>query len=102
MLKIIDKQFKVYSEVKMTAMVEIEQDTNGDYRTYLSIRYPDQEKYSRHSGTFHTELNSAMKWCREQLTEENLSKVYELQKAVDNAMAVFYSKENRSKYDYNE
>ena len=43
-----------------------------------------------------------MKWCREQLKQENLEKIYEREQLANKAMAEFYSIENRSKYLYNE
>jgi len=101
MIKIIDTKFSVYSEVKLIGMAEIEED-KGDYRTYLSLRYPPDEEYRRYKGAFFSDLDSAMKWCREQLTEENLKYIYEREQIANEAMAQFYSQENRSKYLYNE
>ena len=101
MIKIIDTQFSVYSEVKLVGMADIEQD-GEDFRTYLSLRYPPEEEYRRYKGAYFTDLNDAMKWCREQLTQENLQEIYEREQLVNEAMAQFYSNENRSKYDYNE
>ena len=101
MIKIIDTKFSVYSEVKLIGMAEIEED-KGDYRTYLSLRYPPDEEYRRYKGAFFSDLDSAMKWCREQLTEENLKHIYEREQIANEAMAQFYSQENRSKYLYNE
>ena len=97
MIKIIDTKFSVYSEVKLIGMAEIEED-KGDYRTYLSLRYPPDEEYRRYKGAFFSDLDSAMKWCREQLTEENLKHIYEREQIANEAMAQFYSQENRSKY----
>ena len=101
MIKIIDTQFSVYSEVKLIGMAEIEED-KGDYRTHLSLRYPPEEEYRRYKGAYFTNLDDAMKWCREQLKQENLQKIYEIEELANKAMAEFYSQENRSKYDYNE
>ena len=101
MIKIIDTKFNVYSEVKLVGMAEIEED-KGDYRTYLSLRYPPDEEYRRYKGAFFSDLDSAMKWCREQLTQENLQHIYEREQIANQAMAEFYSQENRSKYLYNE
>jgi len=101
MIKIIDTKFSVYSEVKLVGMADIEQD-GEDFRTHLSLRYPPDEEYRRYKGAFFSDLDSAMKWCREQLTEENLKYIYEREQIANEAMAQFYSQENRSKYLYNE
>ena len=101
MIKIIDTQFSVYSEVKVIGMAEIEED-KGDYRTHLSLRYPPEEEYRRYKGAYFTDLDKAMAWCREQLDQDNLKEIYEREQLVNEAMAQFYSNENRSKYDYNE
>lgn len=101
MIKIIDTKFSVYSEVKLVGMADIEQD-GEDFRTYLSLRYPPDEEYRRYKGAFFSDLDSAMKWCREQLTQENLQHIYEREQIANEAMAQFYSQENRSKYLYNE
>jgi hypothetical protein len=101
MIKIIDTKFSVYSEVKLIGMADIEQD-GEDYRTHLSLRYPPEEEYRRYKGAYLTILDDAMKWCRDQLTQENLQKIYEVEELANKAMAEFYSQENRSKYNYNE
>ena len=101
MIKIIDTKFSVYSEVKLIGMAEIEDD-KGDYRTYLSLRYPPDEEYRRYTGAFFNNLDDAMKWCRAQLKEDNLKEIYEREQIANEAMAQFYSQENRSKYLYNE
>lgn len=101
MIKIIDTKFSVYSEVKLVGMADIEQD-GEDYRTHLSLRYPPEEEYRRYKSAYFTNLDDAMKWCREQLKQENLQKIYEVEELANKAMAEFYSQENRSKYNYNE
>ena len=101
MIKIIDTKFSVYSEVKLVGMTDIEQD-GEDFRTYLSLRYPPVYLRYSSSGAFFSDLDSAMKWCREQLTQENLQHIYEREQIANQAMAEFYSQENRSKYLYNE
>ena len=101
MIKIIDTKFSVYSEVKVVGMAEIQED-KSDYRTYLSLRYPPEEEYRRYKGAYFTEFDKAVAWCREQLEQENLKEIYEKEQIVDQAMAEFYSNENRSKYLYNE
>ena len=101
MTKIIDQQFKVYNEVKVVGMTQIEQDGDG-YRSYLLLRFPPAEEFYRKHGGYHVKFTDAQKWCREKLTEEHLRKLYELEEITNKAMAEFYSNENRSKYLYNE
>ena len=101
MKQVLDTKFSVYSEVKIVGMAQIVKD-GDDFRTYLELRYPPEEEYRRYKGAYFTNLDDAMKWCREQLTQENLQKIYEIEELANKAMAEFYSQENRSKYDYNE
>ena len=100
-LKVIDQQHSVYSEVKLVGMTQIVKD-GDDFRTYLELRYPPDEEYRRYKGSFHNNIDKAINWCREELTEENLKHIYEREEIVNRAMADFYSPSNRSKYDYNE
>lgn len=100
-LKVVDQQHSVYSEVKLVGMAQIVKD-GDDFRTYLELRYPPEEEYRRYKGSFHTNIDDAVKWCRKELKEENLKHIYEREQIVERAMAEFYSQENRSKYDYNE
>jgi len=99
--QIIDTKFSVYSEVKVVGMAQIEKD-GENFRTYLELRYPPEEDYRRYKGGFHSKLCDAVKWCRDELKQENLQEIYEREQIVEAAMAEFYSHENRSKYDYNE
>tara|TARA_R100000231_G_scaffold2747_4_gene4948 strand:- start:7403 stop:7765 length:363 start_codon:yes stop_codon:yes gene_type:complete len=101
MKQVIDTKFSVYSEVKVVGMAQIEKD-GDDFRTYLSLRYPPEEDYHRYKGAFFSNIDDAMKWCRMQLKQDNLEEIYEREKLANQAMAEFYSNENRSKYLYNE
>jgi hypothetical protein len=74
----------------------------GDVRTYLYTRLPNEDEYRPHSGRYFTDVEEARTWCNEQLSDENVEKIYELKELADAAMAEFYSPQNRSKYDYNE
>ncbi len=99
--KVIDQQHSVYSEVKVVGMTQIEK-KGEDFVATLLLRYPPEEKYNRHTTVYRTQFEDAKKWCNEQLQEDNLKKLYELVELTNNAMAEFYSQENRSKYLYNE
>jgi len=99
--KVIDQQHSVYSEVKVVGMTQIEK-KGEDFVATLLLRYPPEEKYNRHTTVYRTKIEDAKKWCNEQLQEDNLKKLYELVELTNNAMAEFYSQENRSKYLYNE
>jgi len=99
--KVIDQQHSVYSEVKMVGMTQIER-KGDDFVATLLLRYPPEERYNRHTTVYRSKWSDARKWCSEQLQEENLKKLYELEKLTQTAMAEFYSPSNRSKYDYNE
>ena len=97
MKQVIDTKFSVYSEVKVVGMAQIEKD-GDDFRTYLSLRYPPEEDYHRYTGAFFNNINDAIKWCREQLKQENLEKIYEREQLANKAMAEFYS--IQTKYNY--
>ncbi len=75
---------------------------NGDIRTYLFTRLPNEDRFQPHSGRYFTDVEEARDWCNEQLVDENVERIYELKELADAAMAEFYSTKNRSKYDYNE
>jgi|TARA_R100000084_G_C4613904_1_gene129606 hypothetical protein len=101
MKQVLDTKFSVYSEVKVVGMAQIVKD-GDDFRTYLELRYPPEEEYRRYKGSFHSNIDDAVKWCRQELEQDNLKHIYEREQIVEKAMAEFYSQENRSKYDYNE
>lgn len=101
MKQIIDTKFNAYSEVKIIGMAQIEKD-GDDFRTHLELRYPPEEDYRRYKGAFFNNIDDAVKWCREQLKEDNLKEIYEREQIANEAMAAFYSQENRSNYLYNE
>jgi len=86
----------------MVFKTEIQLQENGDVRTYLYTRLPDEDQYYPHTGRYFSDLEKARDWCNEQLSDENVERIYELKELADKAMAEFYSPENRSKYDYNE
>ena len=86
----------------MVFKTEIELQKNGDVRTYLYTRLPDEDQYYPHSGKYFSDLDKAREWCNEQLSDKNVEKIYELKELADKAMSEFYSQENRSKYLYNE
>ena len=87
----------------MISLFQIYQrDGEDGFRAEHLIRYPDDEDYYPHSGTYSSDIEGARKWINEQMKDENLKDTYERIQLANKAMASFYSNENRSKYDYNE
>ena len=103
MKKIIQQSVKPLSQVTMISLFQIYQRNGEDgFRAEHLIRYPDDEDYYPHSGTYSSDIEGARKWINEQMKDENLKDTYERIQLANEAMASFYSNENRSKYDYNE
>ena len=87
----------------MISLFQIYQrDGEDGFRAEHLIRYPDDEDYYPHSGTYSSDIEGARKWINEQMKDENLENTYERIQLANKAMASFYSNENRSKYLYNE
>ena len=87
----------------MISLFQIYQrDGEDGFRAEHLIRYPDDKDYRPHSGIYRSDIDEARKWINEQMKDENLENTYERIELANEAMASFYSNENRSKYDYNE
>ena len=87
----------------MISLFQIYQrDGEDGFRAEHLIRYPEDDDYYPHSGTYSSDIEGARKWINEQMKDENLQDTYERIQLANNAMAEFYSKENRFKYLYNE
>ena len=87
----------------MISLFQIYQrDGEDGFRAEHLIRYPDDEDYHPHSGTYSSDIEGARKWINEQMKDENLKHTYERIQLANEAMASFYSNENRSNYLYNE
>ena len=87
----------------MISLFQIYQrDGEDGFRAEHLIRYPEDDDYYPHSGTYSSDIEGARKWINEQMKDENLKDTYERIELANEAMASFYSNENRSKYDYNE
>ena len=103
MKKILQQSVKPLSQVTMISLFQIYQrDGEDGFRAEHLIRYPDDEDYYPHSGTYSSDIEGARKWINEQMKDENLKNTYERVQLANEAMASFYSNENRSKYEYNE
>ena len=103
MKKILQQSVKPLSQVTMISLFQIYQRDNEDgFRAEHLIRYPGDEDYYPHSGTYSSDIEGARKWINEQMKDENLKETYERIQLANNAMAEFYSRENRSNYLYNE
>lgn len=103
MKKILQQSVKPLSQVTMVSLFQIYQrDGEDGYRAEHLIRYPDEEDYRPHTGVYRSDINEARKWINEQMKDENLENTYERIQLANQAMAEFYSQENRSKYLYNE
>ena len=87
----------------MISLFQIYQrDGEDGFRAEHLIRYPDDEDYYPHCEVYRSDINEAREWIKEQMKDENLKHTYERIQIANEAMASFYSNENRSKYDYNE
>ena len=87
----------------MISLFQIYQRNNEDgFRAEHLIRYPGDEDYYPHCEVYRSDINEARQWINEQMKDENLQDTYERIQLANEAMASFYSNENRSKYDYNE
>jgi len=87
----------------MISLFQIYQRNNEDgFRAEHLIRYPGDENYYPHCEVYRSDINEAREWIKEQMKDENLKDTYERIQLANEAMASFYSRENRSKYDYNE
>ena len=87
----------------MISLFQIYQrDGEDGFRAEHLIRYPEDDDYYPHSGTYSSDIEGARKWINEQMKDENLQDTYERIQLANNAMAEFYSRENRSNYLYNE
>ena len=87
----------------MVSLFQIYQRNNEDgYRAEHLIRYPDEEDYRPHCEVYRSDITEARKWINEQMKDENLQDTYERIQLANEAMASFYSNENRFKYLYNE
>ena len=103
MKKILQQSVKPLSQVTMISLFQIYQrDGEDGFRAEHLIRYPDDEDYYPHSGTYSSDIEGARKWINEQMKDENLQDTYERIQLANKAMAEFYSRENRSNYLYNE
>ena len=103
MKKILQQSVKPLSKVTMISLFQIYQrDGEDGFRAEHLIRYPEDDDYYPHSETYSSDIEGARKWINEQMKDENLKNTYERIQLANEAMASFYSNENRSKYDYNE
>ena len=103
MKKILQQSVKPLSQVTMISLFQIYQRNNEDgFRAEHLIRYPGDEDYYPHCEVYRSDINEARQWINEQMKDENLQDTYERIQLANEAMASFYSNENRSKYDYNE
>jgi len=103
MKKILQQSVKPLSQVTMVSLFQIYQrDGEDGFRAEHLIRYPEEEDYRPHTGVYRSDINEARKWINEQMKDENLENTYERIQLANKAMAEFYSRENRSKYLYNE
>ena len=103
MKRVIQQSVKPLTKVTMVSLFQIYKREGEDgFRAEHLIRYPEEEDYRPHCGIYRTDLNEARKWITEQMKDENLQDTYERIQLANEAMASFYSNENRSKYDYNE
>ena len=103
MKKILQQSVKPLSKVTMVSLFQIYQrDGEDGFRAEHLIRYPDEEDYRPHCGVYRSDIAEAREWINEQMKDENLQDTYERIQLANEAMASFYSNENRSKYKYNE
>ena len=103
MKKILQQSVKPLSQVTMVSLFQIYQrDGEDGYRAEHLIRYPEEEDYRPHTGVYRSDIDEARAWINEQMKDENLENTYERIQLANKAMAEFYSRENRSKYLYNE
>ena len=103
MKKILQQSVKPLSQVTMISLFQIYQRNNEDgFRAEHLIRYPGDEDYYPHCEVYRSDIEEARQWINEQMKDENLQDTYERIQLANEAMASFYSNENRSKYDYNE
>ena len=87
----------------MISLFQIYQRNDEDgFRAEHLIRYPEDDGYRPHCEVYRSDINEAREWIKEQMKDENLKYTYERIQIANEAMASFYSNENRSKYDYNE
>ena len=103
MKKILQQSVKPLSQVTMVSLFQIYQRNDEDgFRAEHLIRYPGDEDYYPHCEVYRSDIAEARKWINEQMKDENLQDTYERIQLANNAMAEFYSRENRSNYLYNE
>jgi len=103
MRKILQQSVKPLSKVTMVSMFQIYQrDGEDGFRAEHLIRYPEDDDYRPHCEVYRSDIDEAREWINEQMKDENLQNTYERIKLANEAMAEFYSRENRSNYLYNE
>jgi hypothetical protein len=103
MRKILQQSVKPLSKVTMVSMFQIYQKDGEDgFRAEHLIRYPEDDDYYPHCEVYRSDITEAREWINEQMKDENLENTYERIQLANEAMASFYSNENRSKYLYNE
>ena len=103
MKKILQQSVKPLSQVTMISLFQIYQrDGEDGFRAEHLIRYPGDEDYYPHCEVYRSDINEAREWIKEQMKDENLKHTYERIQLANEAMASFYSNENRSNYLYNE